>query len=149
MPMSPGTYLRQRREAAGLSLEAVALDVGTDPAWPAHERAAWLQLIEADGAPIGDDVIRALVRVKPFMFSPTVLLCLDAIHRGEQRDAPQICRGCGCTWTDPCIDAAGVCCAWVADDPTLCTSCSPWTPAAEALLTPTNDAAPAASEVAA
>lgn len=34
-----------------------------------------------------------------------------------------VCRQCGCTHTDPCIDALGECCAWADDAETLCNFC--------------------------
>jgi transcriptional regulator with XRE-family HTH domain len=51
-PLSPGTYLRQQREAEGVAVEELALRLNTDPALSLLRRIAWIQMIEADVAPI-------------------------------------------------------------------------------------------------
>lgn len=53
-PVSPGTYIRLRREELGLTVEQVALQLETDPGVCAHRRAAWLTDIEADAEAISD-----------------------------------------------------------------------------------------------
>lgn len=66
MANTPGTYLRQRRQAAGLSVHDVAGMIGTTPPVSLLARAEWLRLVEADQAPIGGDVVRALRAAFPF-----------------------------------------------------------------------------------
>lgn len=68
--ISPGTYVRFRREALHLSLEDVALMLETTPGVSAQRRAEWLAMIEADVAPISlptalalHDTIRVDLRV--------------------------------------------------------------------------------------
>lgn len=66
MATTPGTYLRHRREAAGLSVDDVAGRIGTTPPVSLLMRAEWVRLVEADQAPIGGDVLRALRAAFPF-----------------------------------------------------------------------------------
>ena len=53
-PVSPGTYIRLRREELGLTAEQVALKLETDPDVCTQRRAAWLTNIEADAEAISD-----------------------------------------------------------------------------------------------
>jgi len=125
---SPGTYLRLRRVAAGVSLEALGLATETDPPRCARERVEWLRQIEADVAVIGADVVEALQRF--FSFDRHVLYILVAIHAGAELDTPAICASCGCSWSDACvIQEIGRNCRWSADDPTRCSApaCRPAT----------------------
>ncbi|WP_295560566.1 helix-turn-helix transcriptional regulator [uncultured Sphingomonas sp.] len=46
--ITPGGYVRLRRTGLGLSLEDVALLVGSDPSVPTNRRVEWLASIEAD-----------------------------------------------------------------------------------------------------
>lgn len=66
MHSSPGTYLRQMREAASLTIDDVALATETTPPVCARVRAEWLAAIEADTAPIAIATLDALERVFPF-----------------------------------------------------------------------------------
>lgn len=66
MATTPGTYLRQRRQAAGLTVDDVAGRIGTTPPVSLLARAEWVRLVEADQAPIGGDVLRALRAAFPF-----------------------------------------------------------------------------------
>lgn len=116
MAMLPGNYLRLRREAAGLSIEAVALMLPTEPHVELAARATWLRQIEAGEAPIGNNVIAALKSA--FRFDASVLRRLDDLRRTPGLSAPRICRRCACTEYDPCRDRL---CHWVAAD--LCSSC--------------------------
>jgi hypothetical protein len=121
--LSPGTYLRKCRKRAGLSLDDVALRMGTIPAWPMHTRAEWLATIEADIAPISVSTAIALFDVIPF--DAQVFEALMAIHAGATGiEPPLVCRVCACSQMDPCIDhAADAFCAWYDADHTLCTVC--------------------------
>ena len=121
--ITPGTYLRKRREAAGLSLDDVALRTGTIPVWPMHTRAEWLATIEADTAPISVSTAIALFDVVPF--DAQVLEALMAIHAGMAgAELPPLCRVCACSQNDPCVDRAKQeFCAWFDADHTLCTVC--------------------------
>jgi len=115
--MTPGTYLRKRREAAGLELADVALMLPTEPHMDALGRAEWLRQIEADQAPIGINVIAALRYA--FAFDASVLQRLGDIRMKPSLAAPRICRVCACSQHDACVGG----CAWV--DVDLCSSCAP------------------------
>ena len=119
--MTPGKYLELRRTAAGLSLDDVALMTDTTPPRCARDRAELLHLIEADLVPVSSDVVIALQHA--FAFDQRALVLLVAIHAGADIAAPQLCRVCGCSWNDPCLDEHDQGCAWSADDTDLCTSC--------------------------
>lgn len=135
MAITPGTYLRLRREAAGLSIEDVAGVIATVPHMDALGRAGWLRLVEADETPIGADVIDTLRNV--FRFDQVVLMDLDDIARGATVvPAPRLCRLCACSENDACIDpVTHIGCAWVAAE--LCSACAlpPAAPAAAATAT--------------
>jgi hypothetical protein len=53
-PVSPGTYIRLRREELGLTVDEVARKLDTDPDVSARRRAEWLVDIEADAVAISD-----------------------------------------------------------------------------------------------
>lgn len=72
--MTPGTYLKLRRQAAGLSVDDVAGLVHTAPHLGAFDRSAWIGRIESDVAAISPDVVRALASA--FRFDRRVLLRL-------------------------------------------------------------------------
>ncbi len=119
--MSPGSYLRLRREAAGLSIDDVAAALATEPRWNELDRKAWLELIEADAAPVGDDVQKSLFGV--FRFDAAILSHLVVMHAGGALSVPHLCRVCACSWLDPCDEAYAGSCSWSATDPDLCTAC--------------------------
>lgn len=93
--ISPGTYLRLRRQAIGLSVEQVALALGTVPHIPAIDRAEWLKAIEADVQPVTLDASLALKRVIAFDWSVLVALCANRV--GLTDWTPTICHACGIT----------------------------------------------------
>lgn len=132
--LTPGAYLKHRRQAQLLSLRDVAERIRTDPPIPEHDRIAWLEQIECDIAPISIATIEALRHV--YRFDRSVLAALGAIARGERdpQHAPKLCRICACSWRDACTDHAEAC-AWVAGED-LCTSCVA-TPIAGPAATPT------------
>ena len=141
--MTPGTYLRLRREAAGLSIEDLALRIDTDVKVSARSRAELLDLIETDTAVIGADVVKALQDLRAlgaFAFDRHVLWQLIAIHAGAEIPAPEICNGCGCSWNDACADlAAGGFCGWATRENDWCTVCA--NRAVDAALQPASAAA--------
>lgn len=161
--MSPGTYLRKRREAAGISLNLAALAFvpWPDPALPAGQRlliadlgqvlalengitvrghAQLLALVRACSnhiAQIEDDT-RIVDRTITTMLARLIPLdiqiydALVGLLLGVDVPVPQICRECGCSWNNPCIERveSGIpgcfaqhSCAWSATDPNLCTAC--------------------------
>lgn len=130
MQMTPGTYLMKRRQAAGLSLEEVALHLLALPvAMTGYGRlhltalAGRLALLEADRDVLSPAQAK-LVR-SAFSFDDDIYEQLVARHfAGEDCGLPEprLCRGCGCSWHDACVTAGGPC-AWSLDDPSLCTAC--------------------------
>lgn len=125
--MSPGQYLRLRREAAGLSLDDVALFTDT---WPTHvsarSRAELLALVEQDMMVIDAglvDALRAAAAHGMIAFDPAVLFQLVAIHAGAEIASPDLCRTCGCSWSDPCFSEHQESCGWARGEADLCTAC--------------------------
>jgi hypothetical protein len=124
MAMSPGTYLRKRREAADLTIDDVATMLPTEPHSPALSRAEWLTQIEADVQPIGNDVVGALRYV--FAFDASVLRRLQDLRACPGLPEPRLCRKCACSAFDPCHTNGPLgrgTCMWVEED--LCSACPP------------------------
>lgn len=131
--MSPGTYLRKRREAAGVSLDlaAVAFVPWSTPGDIAV-RMGGEQLTGQSFDPTvrlaaDNDLIlmvRAIARriaeleADQRHVDRTITGCLArivpldveiydallALYLGVEVPLPQICRECGCSWHRPCID---------------------------------------------
>lgn len=130
MGITPGAYLQKRRRAAGMSLEDVAIMLDTSPAISNRARVDMLEEIEADLTPIDPGTVKALRFAFPF--DPTVLNRLIDLHvHRANLPAPQLCRECGCSFFDPCVDHDRRACAWADRD--LCTHCVPPAPAADAI----------------
>ena len=127
-PMSPGTYLRKRREAAGLSAQAVAgFLVGrhahafAPP--PAIGTLEWgIAACERDERPFGADLVARLHGCFPFDLGIYQQLLL--LHAGAHCPEPRVCRECACSWNDACRSRSGRgSCALSVTDPTICTAC--------------------------
>lgn len=117
-PLTAADYLRLRREAAKLSIPAVAAALVSTSA-DRGEAAAFLRLIETPGARVSrHDTLLRLQAIFPF--DPAVYGQL--IDEPADRH-PQICRGCGCSHWDPCDEDGRGPCAW--SSPTSCTRCVP------------------------
>lgn len=127
-PMTSGTYLRMRREAAKLTIQHVVLYLVPPTRRHADAERADLRnrlaLIEGDAlvACARHELVDRLGPV--FSFDQGIYWLLVGIEANPERKVPvpQICRGCACTGHDACSDD-GQGCAWVAGDPTLCTAC--------------------------
>lgn len=99
--MTPGTYLRKRRLAAGLTLGEVGATA--DHALLAIEQA------ETDVLVASRQLLEDLRRAYPFN---------QAIYHGLVRGLPmQVCRACACSEYDACDPA----CSWA--EPDLCSAC--------------------------
>lgn len=117
--MTPGTYLRTRREAVGLSMEKLLGMIGTVPAIPEHRRREWLEGIENDTIPPDQFALHALRSC--FRFDVRVAnQLIDIHHYAAALPVPRLCRSCGCSNADPCNDG-GRGCGWAEYD--LCTIC--------------------------
>ncbi|WP_242140841.1 helix-turn-helix transcriptional regulator [Sphingomonas sp. TREG-RG-20F-R18-01] len=120
--MTPGNYIRKRREAAGLTVDELALRLETIPAVSAMTRAQWLTMMETDVAPISISAINAIVSF--ISLDETVLDALALIRAGVALSSPQICIECGCSEHDPCCDEDGKpTCWWISEE--LCSCCVP------------------------
>ena len=117
--MSPGTYLRKRREAAGLTLADVAAALATEPRWSEIDRLAWLTAIERDVSPLALLDGSALMRVFPF--DQTVLTHLQLGPPGLETPRFMLCQECACSAFDACR-GDGPACHWAA--PGLCSRCA-------------------------
>jgi transcriptional regulator with XRE-family HTH domain len=139
--VTPGTYLRTRREAAGVSLDQLLEKIGTVPRIPEHDRRSWLVAIENDTVRPDEFAIVALRDC--FKFDVSVLQqLLDIHHFAAALPAPRICRVCGCSNQDPCRWNHTTC-GWAEYD--LCTVCEffggdgPLADAAAMLIAPAID----------
>ncbi|PXW67878.1 hypothetical protein C7451_12314 [Blastomonas natatoria] len=141
-PMSPGTYLRKRREAAGVSLELAAVAFlpwvhgngwanklstppGSSPDGPRLVRlvlqvAVWLAELEDDKRFVDGIALAQVAGVIPF--EREAYDRLVALRYGVDLPPPAICRECGCGVLTACF-AEGHACAWSETDPHLCTAC--------------------------
>jgi hypothetical protein len=124
--MTPGTYLRKRREAARLSLGQVAEAIAALP-WAIRapspgeiaQLVARLELAEADRDNL--TVPQAELLRNCFRFDVEIYeRLLWRLCGADDQPMPQMCRHCACSWCDPCMDH-GLPCGWAAAD--LCTAC--------------------------
>jgi hypothetical protein len=99
--VTPGRYLRLRRQAAAVRLSDLPIGVSA-------------VVIELDMRLPTDAEVAALRSA--FRFDTALLA---AIARGE---TPRICRVCGCSEIDACVGPRGTGCHWVERD--LCSSCA-------------------------
>lgn len=124
--ISPGTYLRKRREAAGLSSADVAAMIVTEPRLLEHDLIYWLDRIEADVVPTTFRTIACLHCC--FSFDIEVLEALVAIQlapaTGTIVPPPRLCRVCACSERDSCApdQTTHIACSWAAED--LCSACA-------------------------
>lgn len=130
--MTPGTYLRKRRQAAGLSVQNVAQRLASLPTAHGLTFNARIELLN-----------RALLRIEAnvdFLTPEYANLVRTAFPFDAQVYArlaagtlpvPRICKSCACTHSDPCGDGEHTC-SWSQGIPDLCTTCE----AVIAVLTP-------------
>lgn len=122
--ISPGTYLRKRRIAAGLTIQQAAPAINEksiySPILRGIMESAWDQA-EKDIALFGSVGSIRIARALPF--DSEIYDRLVAIRFGHNLPIPQICRSCGCSWNDPCICADDGPCSWSVHDPELCSVC--------------------------
>jgi hypothetical protein len=123
--ISPGRYLRLRREAAGLSIEQIAAHLTSSPS-VARDLAEQLQALERnEPAGIDHELIDRLHVEHVFSFDLGVYMMLVGRRADPHSELPLpgICRTCGCTWNDACQDDERGPCSWANEDATLCTHC--------------------------
>lgn len=129
--MPPGTYLRLRRQAAGLTIAEAARAAGFHPvgaAWFADE----LEDLEQGTYP-GSAIIavRTLSGAFPFDYAVWEALAEHAADPASELPVPLICTGCGCSWNDPCMDRDHGPCSWRTDFVTPATARCCYCPPAE------------------
>lgn len=130
MSMSPGTYLQKRREAAGLTVEQLAVALGVSPGTIRPIRGGDFDRLKArllaaeEGNPSLTMQQAALVR-RIFHFDLSIyelLLIRESCETPSDFPEPQICSGCAASWLDTCA-CTGTPAAAPGDSPTLCTVC--------------------------
>ncbi|MBB4619126.1 hypothetical protein [Sphingomonas abaci] len=84
--ITPGQYLKFRRQAAGLTALGLALCIDTVPALCAHDRAALIEEIEADLVPTRLSTALVLAKI------PALAIDLDTLARVV--DAYEAARFC-------------------------------------------------------
>lgn len=109
-PMTPGVYLRKRREAAKLTIDQVALLIGG--AGGADDAKAQLAAIEDGTSEIGLRFVGRLCSVFSFDLEVLSVLELHSADPQSEIPVPLICGRCGCTWDDACELPDGSFCAW-------------------------------------
>ncbi|HEY0626707.1 MAG TPA: hypothetical protein VGD10_08225 [Allosphingosinicella sp.] len=121
--MKPGDYMRLRREAAGLTIDSIALLCGGGDPKARAEAQNQMRRIENGEGDLTDHhglllKLRGVMAFDLEVYEKLVLYAAD-----QELPLPQVCRGCGCSWMDPCADRRTGTCAWADGDPTLCTTC--------------------------
>ena len=113
--LSPGTYLRKRREAMGLGIRQAAANLAASP-WALKRPTAEDErdLFTVDHARLLRNVVSLDIEVY------AQLLAVHADPDNPDLPRPQVCRGCACSWMDACLTDRGPC-AWA--EPDLCTGC--------------------------
>ena len=115
-PIPAGDYLRLRREAAGLSIDDVALFVAPDDS-AIGAVAGQLRLVElgeqVPPAPFVDRLHEAF-RFDRRMFDLLVFIAIEI----------RVCRSCGCSDLCRCKPEGSGDCVWSTEHPDLCTECT-------------------------
>lgn len=97
-PLTPAAYLKLRREAAGLSIAQVAERLEPRIALR-RDVATILDMLERPGA-----TARTVSTLRPLKTVFAIDLEVYAQLRDEPATRhPSICRGCGCSQSDPCV----------------------------------------------
>jgi hypothetical protein len=127
--MTPGTYLRKRRQSAGLSIDETAMTLAALPVARGrsfNDRCALLKqaLIRIEGDAAVMTAAHAEVVANAFPFS---IRTYRALATGSA--IPRICRRCGCGEDDPCMLDGERLCAPSISEPGLCSICAALSPA--------------------
>lgn len=126
-PMTPGTYLRKRREAAGWTLKEVVcalvcLPDALRPVGGMQMRRLAERLIDAENDEDNLTVAQASLLRRLYPFDLGIYECLELCFHGCAVPVSRICSDCGCSWHDACLTDHGPC-AWSETHPELCTAC--------------------------
>ena len=115
--MTPGTYLRLRREAAGLMMEDVVMLITPDEErWP-------LALLHTLAIEI-DEVLPSSSEVETLRFAFAFDRYVFRQLAANLAPLPEICVACGCSALDACDDESAGPCAWASHSHDLCTACA-------------------------
>lgn len=116
--MSPGTYLRLRRLAAGLTPDMAARlslrgAVTATPGAVATRREAITDFEAGRGNHLHHAAL-AMDLARAFRFDQRVLdvLTEHALDPASELPVPLICTSCGCSWEDPCHNSDFGPCSW-------------------------------------
>lgn len=114
-PIAPGTYLRLRREAAGLTIAQVAFLL-TRNSRSQTDLIYELTACEAGTLRVNNlGLAMQLQKAFPFDLGIWETLAEIAADPGSQLPVPQLCTGCGCSWADHC--------SWRDPAADICTRC--------------------------
>lgn len=130
--MTPGTYLNKRRMAAGLEPLELARHMAGMP-WPIGEPSpaqirhfiGYLHRLELDHATLTRaqfEVLREALPIDVTVYYDLVALRDDGPD--SELSQPNVCRVCGCSHFNACVDQAGRPCAWTSVENNLCTACA-------------------------
>ena len=115
--MTPGTYLRLRREAAGLTIEDVVMLITPDEdRWAMA--VAYTSLIERD------EVLPATSELDTLRFAFPFDRYVFRQLAANLDPRPEICTSCGCSALDACDEEIAGPCAWANAAHDLCTTCA-------------------------
>lgn len=132
--VTPGRYMRLRREAAGLTIDDVAKLLADTPSGAAGFKVL-IEALERNDPMSGSELtlLDQLADARIFRFDPAIYYMLVG-RRADPESAlplPGLCRSCGCTWNDACVDDARGPCSWADAEATLCSHCFGHVPANE------------------
>jgi hypothetical protein len=115
--LTAGGYLRLRREAAGLSIRAIAVMASSAPI----DRAAAIEALtaaEENREPLASADIHRIAHFLPI--AANIYLSL-----AQGLSVSDVCLRCGCSWDDACEEVLSGCrCAWANPEKSLCTFCA-------------------------
>jgi hypothetical protein len=114
--LSAGVYLRLRRQAAGLTPDALGLRMSPTGNW-ARFNARAIEALEGDAWIPNQSFIDRLGRALPF----DRYVFRQLLNHLEP--TLPICRQCGCSEHDACVDETYGPCAWTSPARDLCTHC--------------------------
>jgi hypothetical protein len=128
--MTPGTYLKLRREAAHVPLGILVIQLTgmPDRIRPVtdEDRMRMLRhLVAAEADQVIVTVPQAALIRRAVPFDITVYEKLLQRHvEGPFSAAPEprVCTGCGCSWHDACVTHAGPC-RWASAEADHCSAC--------------------------
>lgn len=129
--MTPGTYLKLRREATHVPLGMLVIQLTGMPDRIRHvtyeDRMRMLRhLVAAEADQVIVTVPQAALIRRAVPFDITVYEKLLQRHLEGPFSAapePRVCIGCGCSWHDACVTDAGPC-SWSSAEADRCSACT-------------------------